>query len=118
MICSTAKRARPRNAKHVGLPDRRIKAEIMLKLTVTLEGEPHERTDAYNALLDAMEPAMLEIACRYLHKERRESASLEIAGDPVVDELSPFSQRPELTLVTQSALAGRPMRNKGLVTRS
>ncbi len=102
----------------VGLPDRRIKTEIILKLTVTLEGEPYERTDAYHALLDAMGPAMLEIAPRHLRKERRESASLEVAGDPIVEELSSFSQRPKLTLVTQSARVDRPMRNKRLVTLS
>jgi len=46
------------------------------------------------------------------------SASLEIAGDPVVEELAPLSQRPKLRLVTQSATAGHPMRNKRLVTLS
>ena len=118
MVCRTSNRSGHKKATAVRLPDRRIKTEIMLKLTVTLEGEPYERTDAYHALLDAMEPAMLEIASRHLHKARRESASLEIVGEPVVDELSPLSQRPKLKLVTQPALAGRPMRNKRLVTLS
>ena len=118
MLPHTAKRAQTRASGPGPLPDRRIKTEIMLKLTVTLEGEPYERTDAYHALLDAMEPAMLEIAARHLREERRESASLEIVGDSVVEELSPFSQRPKLTLVTQSALSGHPMRNKRLVTLS
>lgn len=118
MASNTSKRAHKRTSGPAQLPDRRIKTEIMLRLTVTLEGEPYERTDAYHALFDGMEPAMLEIASRHIRKERRESASLEIAGDPVVAELSPSSQRPKLTLVTQSAPAGHPMRNKGLVTLS
>lgn len=122
MVSSTSKsQAKPvRQHERVSprLPDRRVKAEITLKLTVTLEGEPYERTEAHEAFLDAVEPVVKDIAARHLREERGESVSLEIVGDAPVCELPLFSQCPRLTLVTQSASSGHPIRKKGLVNLS
>jgi len=118
MVSRTSSRTRRHHDLPPQLPDRRISAEITLKLTVTLEGEPYERTDAYNAMLDALEPAVKEIAARYLRNERGESVTLKREGDEVVQELPLFSQRPKLTLVTESVPSGHPTRKKRLVTLS
>lgn len=118
MVSRTSSRARRQHSVPPQLADRRIRAEITLKLTVTLEGEPYERTDAYNAILDALEPAVKELAARYLRDERGESLTLKREGGEVVHELPLFSQRPKLTLVTQSAPSGHQIRKKRLVTVS
>ena len=118
MAFRTSDRARRNHELPPGLPDRRISAEITLNLTITLEGEPYERTDAFNAILDALDPAVKEIAARHLRDERGESVTLKREGDQVVHELPLFSQRPKLTLVTQSAPSGHRTRKKGLVTLS
>jgi hypothetical protein len=118
MVSRTSGRAHRQQRVPPQLPDRRIRAEITLKLTVTLEGEPYERTDAYNAIVAALEPALQEIAARYLRDERGESVTLKREGDEVVQELPLFSQRPKLTLVTQSASSGHRTRKKRLVTLS
>ena len=91
--------------------NRRVQVDLALHLTITLDGDPHERTAAYNALLaDAVE-TMERLGRRYyLREERGESITARLPDECDITELTSG------TMATRGArrrASKRPSRHAG-----